>query len=139
MEDCDENLSAINPFVAEGIITNNTEKANAAAKHLASTVSVDDPFVEGAIAQKSKYTSLQHVNMGIHLKFQWIPGQTGIPGNEQADLTAKDATITSEETSRAVTQCIAYAISSIIQKLKHESFINNQAKFKLVFYREAEK
>ena len=36
------------------LLISDIEKANAAAKHLASTVSVDDPFVEGAIAQKSK-------------------------------------------------------------------------------------
>ena len=65
---------------------------------------------------------------GYTLTLQWIPGHMGIPGNKQADLAAKDATISGEETSSAVTPSIVYAISSIIQKLKHESFINNQAK-----------
>ncbi|KAK2713843.1 hypothetical protein QYM36_009657 [Artemia franciscana] len=62
METWNENLSAINPFAAEGIITNNIEKANAAAEHLASIVSVEDPFVEEAIAQKSKVKHMSQID-----------------------------------------------------------------------------
>ena len=40
---------------------------------------------------------LELTSNGRHLHLQWIPSHYGVPGNERADVLAKDATALSQE------------------------------------------
>ncbi|KAK2717022.1 hypothetical protein QYM36_007236 [Artemia franciscana] len=55
---CDQNVS----IELQEKISRDIDKANAAAEHLASIVSVEDPFVEEAIAQKSKVKRMSQMD-----------------------------------------------------------------------------
>ncbi|KAK2706006.1 hypothetical protein QYM36_016133 [Artemia franciscana] len=62
--DSQENINP--PLVYKNrFLISDIDKANAAAEHLASIVSVEDPFVEEAIAQKSKVKRMSQIDNNI--------------------------------------------------------------------------